>query len=115
MKKGDKVFVAGHRGLLGSAIVRRLEREGGYDVVTRTRGQLDLEDQAAVNAFLSETRLDVVVIAAALVGGINANNTRPADFIARNMDRRAQPHLGQPPRGRVRRSASWAHRASTPG
>ena len=85
LKQGEKVFVAGHRGLVGSAIVRRLEREGGYEILTRTRQELDLENQAAVHSFLQEERPDVVVIAAALVGGINANSTRPADFIAQNL------------------------------
>ncbi len=84
MKKGDKVFVAGHRGLVGSAIVRRLKREG-YDLLTRTRAQLDLESQAAVHAFLAEEKPDVVIVAAAKVGGIRANSEFPADFIGRNL------------------------------
>ncbi|RYG20157.1 NAD-dependent epimerase/dehydratase family protein, partial [bacterium] len=85
MKKGDKVFVAGHRGLVGSAIVRRLKREDAYEIVTRTRSEVDLENQAAVQAFLNDVRPDVVIVAAAKVGGIRANSEFPADFIARNM------------------------------
>jgi GDP-L-fucose synthase len=85
LKKGDKVFVAGHRGLVGSAIVRRLEKEGGYQILTRTRQELDLMDQAAVYAFLREQKPDAVVIAAAKVGGIYANSTFPADFIGQNL------------------------------
>lgn len=85
LKKGDKVFIAGHRGLVGSAIRRRLEASGDYEIVTRTRQEVDLENQASVQSFLKDVRPDVVVIAAAKVGGINANNTFPADFIARNL------------------------------
>lgn len=79
-------FVAGHRGLVGSGVVRRLRAEGRENLVTRTRQELDLEDQQAVFAFLKEEKPDAVVVAAAKVGGINANNTFPADFIARNLN-----------------------------
>lgn len=85
LKKGDKVFVAGHRGMVGSAIVRRLEREGIYDILTRTRSELDLTVQADVYQFLKEEKPSVVVLAAAKVGGILANSTYPADFISQNM------------------------------
>lgn len=82
---GDRIFVAGHRGLVGSALVRRL-RAGGYEnLVLRDRSELDLEDQAAVDAFFEEVRPDVVLLAAAKVGGILANATWPADFIRANL------------------------------
>lgn len=82
---GSKVYVAGHRGLAGSAILRRLEREGCAQVVTRTHADLDLTDQRAVNRFFEEERPDHVFLAAAKVGGILANQTRPAEFIYENL------------------------------
>jgi len=82
---GSKVYVAGHRGLAGSAIVRRLQREGCESIITKTRDELDLRDQLAVNAFFEEARPDYVFLAAAKVGGILANNTYPADFIQQNL------------------------------
>lgn len=85
LKKGDKIFVAGHRGMVGSAIVRRLEVEGDYAIITRTRSELDLTQQQPVYDFLKATTPDVVVLAAAKVGGILANSTYPADFIAQNL------------------------------
>ena len=108
MEKSDKIYVAGHRGLVGSAIVRNLKVKGYDNVIGRTHKELDLTDQAVVRAFFEEERPDVVVnfaaeshvdrsienpavfletnvIAAAKVGGINANNTSPADFAYENM------------------------------
>jgi GDP-L-fucose synthase len=82
---GAKVYVAGHRGLAGSAIVRRLEREGCAKIVIRTHGELDLTDQRIVAGFFSEERPEYVFLAAAKVGGILANNTRPAEFIYENL------------------------------
>jgi GDP-L-fucose synthase len=81
---GKRVFVAGHRGMVGSALVRRLGRED-CAVLTATRQELDLLDQAAVNAWMAEHRPQAVIIAAAKVGGIMANNTYPADFIYENL------------------------------
>lgn len=81
MEKSAKIYVAGHRGLVGSAIVRNLEQKGYTNIVKRTHKELDLADQAAVTAFFSEERPEYVVLAAAKVGGIHANNTAPADFI----------------------------------
>ncbi len=81
---GKRVFVAGHRGMVGSAIVRRLASEG-CDVVTATRQELDLMDQAATRAWIAEQRPDAVVLAAAKVGGILANDTYPADFLYDNL------------------------------
>ena len=80
MNKTDKIFVAGHRGLVGSAIVRNLESKGYTNIVTRTHKELDLKNQAGVYKFFEEEKPDVVVLAAAKVGGINANNTTPAEF-----------------------------------
>jgi GDP-L-fucose synthase len=80
-----KIFVSGHRGMVGSAVVRALKLESGWDVVTRTRAELDLYDQAAVDGFLAVEKPDVVLNAAARVGGIYANNTYPAEFIRENL------------------------------
>ena len=82
---GSKVYVAGHRGLAGSAIMRRLEREGCTSTVTRTHVELDLTNQADVIRFFAEERPEYVFLAAAKVGGILANNTRPAEFIYENL------------------------------
>jgi len=85
MKTDDKIYVAGHRGLAGSAIVRRL-RAGGYrNLVTRTHAELDLTDAGAVQGFFSRERPDHVFLAAAKVGGILANATYPAEFIYENL------------------------------
>jgi GDP-L-fucose synthase len=85
MDRTSRIYVAGHRGLVGSAIVRRLEREGLGGIVTRTRHELDLTDQAAVRAFFESERPEYVFLAAAKVGGIMANSTYPADFIRENL------------------------------
>ncbi len=76
-----RIFVAGHRGMVGSAILRALKKQGYSNIVTRSHSELDLTDQLAVRQFFSETKIDYVVLAAAKVGGIHANNTYPADFI----------------------------------
>src|SRR5687767_10875306 len=81
----SRIFVAGHKGLVGSAIARALEREGFRDVVTVSRDRLDLRDQAAVNDWVDANRPEYVVVAAGTVGGILANSTRPAEFIYDNM------------------------------
>jgi GDP-L-fucose synthase len=80
-----RIFLAGHRGMVGSAILRALEGRGASDILTRTRAELDLTDQAAVRGFLADTKPDVVILAAAKVGGIHANNTYPADFLYENL------------------------------
>ncbi len=80
-----RIFVAGHRGLVGSAIVRRLEADGYHNLLTRTRSELDLTDGAAVTAFFESERPQYVFLAAAKVGGILANHTRPAEFIHENL------------------------------
>ncbi len=85
LEKNHKIYVAGHRGLVGSAIVRSLKRSGYTNIVGRTHSELDLTNQAAVRAFFEEERPDVVVLAAAKVGGINANQTKPAEFAYENM------------------------------
>jgi GDP-L-fucose synthase len=85
MDKDARIFVAGHRGMVGSALVRRL-RSGGYtNLLLRTHAQLDLLDQAAVRTFLRENRPDYIYVAAAKVGGIHANNTYRAQFIYENL------------------------------
>jgi GDP-L-fucose synthase len=82
--RGKRVFVAGHRGLAGSAIVRRLAQEN-CEVLTADRRALDLTDQQATETWLERSRPDAIFLAAGLVGGIHANNTYPADFIANNL------------------------------
>ena len=85
MDRRARIFVAGHRGMVGSALVRRL-RDGGYDnLLVRSRTELDLLDQRAVAAFVAEERPDYVFIAAAKVGGIQANDTLRADFLYENL------------------------------
>ncbi len=85
MNSSDKIYVAGHRGLVGSAIVRNLEAKGYTNVIGRTHRELDLTSQQAVREFFEAEQPDVVVLAAAKVGGINANNTTPAEFAYENM------------------------------
>jgi GDP-L-fucose synthase len=80
-----KIYVAGHRGMVGSAIARRLEAEGYANIVTRTRAELELLDQRAVHAFLEQEKPDYVYMAAARVGGIHANNTWRAEFLYENL------------------------------
>ena len=80
-----KIFVAGHNGMVGSAITRQLLQRGDAEVITRTRQQLDLTNQAEVSAFFSDVKPDQVYLAAAKVGGIIANNTYPAEFIYQNL------------------------------
>ena len=80
-----KLFIAGHRGMVGSALVREAEKLGGYQLIIATRDQLDLCSQSAVFDFLAAEKPDVVIIAAAKVGGIHANSTYPADFIYENL------------------------------
>jgi len=81
----DRIFVAGHRGMAGSAIYRALQRKGYGHILTATRQELDLEDATAVRAWFDTNRPEVVVLAAAKVGGIHANDTYPADFLLQNL------------------------------
>ena len=83
--KEDKIYIAGHRGLVGSAIVGYLEERGCSNLLTRTHSELDLTNQMEVQAFFKQEKPDYVILAAAKVGGIHANNTYPADFIYQNM------------------------------
>ena len=85
MEKADKIYVAGHRGLAGSALVRRLRAAGYENLVLRTHGELELTDAAAVQRFFESERPKHVVLAAAKVGGILANDTQPAEFIRENL------------------------------
>jgi GDP-L-fucose synthase len=85
MKRGAGIYIAGHRGLVGSAIMRSLAQQGYTHLITRTRAELDLLDARAVADFFAETQPQYVVLAAAKVGGILANNTYPADFIRDNL------------------------------
>jgi GDP-L-fucose synthase len=80
-----RIFVAGHRGMVGSAIVRALSANSAHDIITRSSSELDLRNQSAVKDFFANTKIDQVYLAAARVGGIYANNTYPADFIYDNM------------------------------
>lgn len=83
--KTKRVFVAGHRGMVGSAIVRQLQTDGDIELVTRARAELDLLRQSDVETFFRDERIDQVYLAAAKVGGIHANNTYPAEFIHENL------------------------------
>jgi len=85
MNKDDKIYIAGHRGLVGSAIVRQLESRGFTNLLMRTHKELDLTNQAQVQTFFKQEKPNYVILAAAKVGGIHANNTYPADFIYKNM------------------------------
>jgi len=85
MEKESKIYVAGHRGLVGAAIVRRLREEGYGNLVMRTSRELDLREQGAVREFFERERPEYVFLAAAKVGGILANNTWPADFLYQNL------------------------------
>ena len=85
MEKDAKIYVAGHRGMVGAAIVRELRHRGYDNIITRTHRQLDLVNQQAVNKFFASEKPDYVFLAAAKVGGIVANDTAPADFLYDNM------------------------------
>src|SRR5579871_2643909 len=85
MQFNDKIYIAGHRGMVGSAIWRRMEREGFKNLIGRTSAELDLKDQEAVRAFFEKERPDYVVLAAAKVGGILANNVYRAEFLYDNL------------------------------
>ncbi len=85
MKENDKIYVAGHLGLAGSAICRKLHELGFGKIITRTSTELDLRNQAAVEHFFAQEKPNYVFLAAAKVGGIYANNTYPADFIRDNL------------------------------
>jgi len=85
LQKSDKIYIAGHRGLVGSAIVRQLKSRGFTNLLMRTHKELDLTNQAQVQNFFQQEKPDYVILAAAKVGGIHANNTYPADFIYQNM------------------------------
>src|SRR5690349_19685933 len=85
MEQSAKIFVAGHRGMVGSAIIRRLQSGGYTNLLTRTHAELDLLDQRAVHELLAQERPDYVFIAAAKVGGIQVNNVYRADFLYQNL------------------------------
>lgn len=85
MQTVAKIYVAGHRGMVGSALVRRLQQAGYTNILVRTHAELDLLDQAATHEFLAQEKPDFIFIAAAIVGGIHANNTLRADFIYQNL------------------------------
>ncbi|GAB2473649.1 GDP-L-fucose synthase [Hymenobacter qilianensis] len=85
MDQNAKIYIAGHRGMVGSALVRRLEKAGYNNLLVRTSAELDLRNQAAVEAFFAAEKPEYVVLAAAMVGGIHANNTYRADFIYSNL------------------------------
>jgi len=85
MDQTDKIYVAGHNGMVGSAIVRKLRKQGFTNIITRSSVELDLTNQQDAHSFLQEEKPDYVVIAAAKVGGIHANNSYPAEFIYQNL------------------------------
>jgi len=85
LKTTDVIYIAGHRGMVGSAIVRQLKKQGYNNIISRTHAELDLCKQAEVDAFFDDNNIDVVILAAAKVGGIHANNEYPAEFIYQNL------------------------------
>src|SRR5437867_8538318 len=85
LNKSEKIFVAGHRGMVGSALIRRLESEGFSNLLVRDRSKLDLRDESAVTKFFAEQKPAVVILAAARVGGIKANNDFPVEFLLENL------------------------------
>src|SRR6266404_5405419 len=85
MDKSEKIFVAGHRGMVGSALIRLLESEGFSNLLVRDRSKLDLRDESAVTKFFAEQKPAVVILAAAKVGGIKANNDSPVEFLLENL------------------------------
>ena len=86
-----KIFIAGHRGMVGSALVREAQLRGGYEILTAGREELDLLNQAECRAWLEDQKPDQIIIAAAKVGGIHANATYPAEFIYENRNQLKQP------------------------
>src|SRR4030095_16343063 len=85
LDKSEKIFVAGHRGMVGSALIRRLESEGFSNLLVRDRSKLDLRDESAVTKFFAEEKPAVVILAAAKVGGIKANSDFPVEFLLENL------------------------------
>jgi GDP-L-fucose synthase len=85
IKAGDRIYLAGHRGLVGAAIMRRLREAGWDDVLVRTHRELDLTRQADVESWFSSRKIDCVIVAAAKVGGIHANDTYRAEFLYHNL------------------------------
>jgi GDP-L-fucose synthase len=85
MEKNDKIYVAGHRGMVGGAILRNLSKKGFKNIITKTSGEVDLRNQTAVNDFIKHSQPDYIFLAAAKVGGIQANNTFRADFLYDNL------------------------------
>ena len=102
----QKIYVAGHRGMVGSAIVRNLKAKCFSNIVTRTHAELDLTNQAAVKLFFEQEKPDQVYLAAAKVGGIHANNTYPAEFIYQNLMMEANV-IHQAFVSGVKNSCSW--------
>ena len=96
MNESDKIFVAGHLGMLGSAMMRRLQAEGFSNIVTRDRSDLDLADDGAVAKFFRQERASHSIVAAARVGGIKANNDLPVEFLLDNLADSEQCHSGSP-------------------
>src|SRR5262245_13887507 len=86
MQPDSRIYVAGHRGLVGSAIVRRLQSAGYRNILTRSHAELELMDQSAVREYFAREKPEYVFLAAAKVGGILANDTYPADFLYRNLE-----------------------------
>ena len=106
--EGRRIWIAGHRGMVGSALMRRLARED-CELVTVGRDRLDLRQQAEVQAWMNEAKPDVVILAAARVGGISANASRPADFLHDNL---AMQTNTVPMKSAFASSCSWDRRAS---
>ena len=113
LSKTAKIYITGHRGMVGSAIVRRLQALGYDNLVTRTHAELDLIDQRAVHAYLAEQKPEYLFIAAAKVGGIHANNVYRADFLYQNLLIESQPDPRRAPGRRAAHALPGQRAAST--
>ena len=109
---GKRVWVAGHRGMVGSAIVRRLASESPSEILVASSSDVDLRDQAATNAFVSDARPEVAFVAAAKVGGIEANRTAQGEFLYDNLMISANVDRSRPPSGGRAHRRAWARHAS---
>lgn len=114
LDRSSTVYIAGHRGLVGSSLWRHFEDQGFTDLVGRTSSELDLKNRQAVFDFFAESTPDVVILAAAKVGGIMANSTYPVDFLSENLQIQVNVLDAALSSTRCRGCSSWGRPASTP-
>jgi GDP-L-fucose synthase len=113
MQTSSKIFIAGHNGLVGSALARKLREKGFTNLVERTRKELDLTNQHAVEVFFAHEKPEYVFLAAAKVGGIHANSAYPAEFIFSNMQVQMNI-INESSKHKVKKMLFWGHRAFIP-